>query len=72
MVQGDIRQTRSRELRLERLQGSLKLLMDEKEAKLNNTSINSRAVVEVTGSMKQRIEELEAELAEHQANSDSP
>lgn len=71
-MQGDIRQTRSRELRLERLQGSLKLLMDEKEAKLNNTSINSRAVVEVTGSMKQRIEELEAELAEHQANSDSP
>ena len=62
-LQGDLKHTRNRELRLERLQGSLKMLMNEKEAKLNNTSLNSRAVVEKTGALQARIEELEAELA---------
>ena len=63
-LQGDLKHTKNRELRLERLQGSLKMLMNEKEAKLNNTSLNSRAVVEKTGALQARIEELEAQLAE--------
>ena len=66
-MQGDLKHTRNRELRLERLQGSLKMLMDEKEAKLNNSSINSRAVVEKTGALQSRIDELEAMLSQQKA-----
>lgn len=43
------------------------MLMDEKEAKLNNTALNSRAVVEKTGALQARIEDLEAQLAEQKA-----
>lgn len=65
-LQGDLKHTRNRELRLERLQDSLKMLMEEKESKLNNTSINSRAVVERAGALRRRIEELESQLADQQ------
>lgn len=51
---------------MERLHTSLKALMQEKESKLNNSSINSRAVVERTGALKQRIEELESQLVQYQ------
>lgn len=66
MLQGDLKLSRNREDRLQRLQESLKQLLAEKEAKLNNTSINSRAVVERTNALKTRIEELEQQLAERQ------
>lgn len=62
-VQGDLKMTRNREARLQRLQDSLKQLMEEKDAKLGNDSINSRAVIERTNLLKARIEVLEQQLA---------
>lgn len=46
--------------------------MAEKDTKLNNDSINSRAVVERTNALKCRIEELEGQLAAHQVGLFSP
>lgn len=47
---------------MQRLQNTLKQLMEEKEGRLSNTAINSRAVIEKTASLNRRIEELEANL----------
>lgn len=65
MPQGDLKLTRNRELRLQRLQESLKQLMEEKDAKLSNDSINSRAVIERTNNLKARIQDLEKQLHAH-------
>ena len=61
-MQGDLKVTRNRELRLQRLQDSFKQLVEEKDAKLGNDSINSRAVIERTNLLRGRIEELEEQL----------
>ena len=65
-LQGNLKLTRNRESRLQRLQDSLQQLVEEKDSKLNNGAINSRASVERTAALRNRIEELEDQLADRQ------
>ena len=65
-LQGKLKLTRNRESRLQRLQDSLQQLVEEKDSKLNNGAINSRASVERTAALRNRIEELEDQLADRQ------
>ena len=51
------------------LQASLKQLMEEKDSRLSNETINSRAVLERTAGLNRRIEELEGELAHSKVGS---
>ena len=46
------------------LQANLKQLMEEKDNRLSNETLNSRAVLEKTAALNRRIEELESELAD--------
>jgi len=62
-LQADVKQTKNRELRLQKLQGSLKQLMDKKEVMQGESVLGSRASLEKTGALTRRIEELEAQLA---------
>ena len=64
--QGTLKQSRSKEASLQRKQESLKQLVDEKDAKLGNDAINSRANVERTAALRSKIEELEQQLATKQ------
>ena len=65
-LQGNLKLTRNRESRLQRLQDSLQQLVEEKDSKLNNGAINSRASVERSAALQNRIEELENQLADRQ------
>ena len=61
-MQEDVKNSRNREARLERLQGSLKQLMDKKEALQAESGLKSRASQDQSRMLKGRIQELEEQL----------
>ena len=68
-MQEDVQNSRKREQRLERLQGSLKQLMDKKEALQAESGLKTRASQDQSRMLKGRIQELEDQLSHQQAAS---